>query len=695
MPCSNSGREQVRRRLEQRHDRVGRRGPAPRRPSRSPSAAARAPLARSPSLGRPHGQERVGDGQRDRVDVAGQGQRLARPVQPSRWSCRAGAGTSPGRRRTAPPGRPPRSRCTSAAPRGGRRAGRRAGPARPARPRCAATARRARPGRAGTPRAGPAPLRPRRTRPAGRPRTPAPSRAGGSAPRRHRPRRPATCRPAWPAASSTSASGSSSSSAQMLSISSSRTGPAKTASRCSRRRSGFSSRSQLHSTTASRVRWRGSAVRLPPVSSRNRSSSRAGDLLGRHRPQPRGGQLDGQRQAVQPPADGDDGADGVGVDDEARAAPRWPGRRAAARRRRSGPASGVGTERRQAPAAAAGTAVSPVMPSGSRLVASSRTPGQAASTWSASSATAAIRCSQLSRTISSSAPARRLDQAVEGTRRLGRRRGCRPARSSSRRSRRPRADSTACGQVERVVHRGQLDQPDPAGQSRSSRCPVSRASRVLPAPPGPTRVTSRGSGAGPSHPLRPRPRGRRSWSGRSAGCRAGPASAPESVGPAAGSSAGVLAQHREVDLLQRRARGRRRARRRAGAGSGRTPRARRPAARRRTAPGQRPCRRSRSGWARARPRARPGRAPARAELGLGAVLGQRRAGAGPARPRPPAAYGGSPMSARAGPWNSAQPGPGRGLGRGAVGRGPGRRGPASARSSARRASTSLRSTRSW
>ncbi len=34
------------------------------------------------------------------------------------------------------------------------------------------------------------------------------------------------------------------------------------------------SRSQLHSTTARSVRWRGSAVRLPPVSSRNRSDSR-------------------------------------------------------------------------------------------------------------------------------------------------------------------------------------------------------------------------------------------------------------------------------------------------------------------------------------------------------------------------------------------------------------------------------------
>jgi hypothetical protein len=48
-------------------------------------------------------------------------------------------------------------------------------------------------------------------------------------------------------------------------------------------------------------------VRLPPVSSRNRSSSRSGDLLRRERSQARRGQLDRQWQPVEPSADLDDG----------------------------------------------------------------------------------------------------------------------------------------------------------------------------------------------------------------------------------------------------------------------------------------------------------------------------------------------------------------------------------------------------
>ncbi len=54
---------------------------------------------------------------------------------------------------------------------------------------------------------------------------------------------------------------------------------------------------------ARRVRCRGAADRSPRDSSRNRSSSRAVDLLERQRPQPRGRELDGQRQSVECPAD--------------------------------------------------------------------------------------------------------------------------------------------------------------------------------------------------------------------------------------------------------------------------------------------------------------------------------------------------------------------------------------------------------
>ena len=79
------------------------------------------------------------------------------------------------------------------------------------------------------------------------------------------------------------------------------TPPGKTATPFGERPLGVgSSRSQLHATTARSVWCRGSAVRLPPVSSRNRSSSRSATCCDGQRPQPRGRQLDRQRQAVEP-----------------------------------------------------------------------------------------------------------------------------------------------------------------------------------------------------------------------------------------------------------------------------------------------------------------------------------------------------------------------------------------------------------
>ena len=52
-------------------------------------------------------------------------------------------------------------------------------------------------------------------------------------------------------------------------------GPANTDSRHSTTRSVSGSRSKLQSIAARSVWWRGMTVRLPPVSSRNRSSSRS------------------------------------------------------------------------------------------------------------------------------------------------------------------------------------------------------------------------------------------------------------------------------------------------------------------------------------------------------------------------------------------------------------------------------------
>ena len=50
--------------------------------------------------------------------------------------------------------------------------------------------------------------------------------------------------------------------------------PVNTESLANSRRSSSNNRSWLQSTTARSVWWRGNAVRLPPVSTRNRSSSR-------------------------------------------------------------------------------------------------------------------------------------------------------------------------------------------------------------------------------------------------------------------------------------------------------------------------------------------------------------------------------------------------------------------------------------
>ena len=59
------------------------------------------------------------------------------------------------------------------------------------------------------------------------------------------------------------------------------------------------SRSQLQSISAWRVCWRGSAVRLPPVSKRKRSSSRAA-IPSTERGAGGRGQPERQRDAVQP-----------------------------------------------------------------------------------------------------------------------------------------------------------------------------------------------------------------------------------------------------------------------------------------------------------------------------------------------------------------------------------------------------------
>ena len=142
------------------------------------------------------------------------------------------------------------------------------------------------------------------------------------------------------------------------------------------------------------------------------------------------------------------------------------------------------------------------MPSGSRLVASSRTPGTARNIASAVLAHAPSRCSQLSSTIRTSAAAAGHPAAS----RAGRRR---PAGNPSARqwprppapARRPRPARPAT--------------PRP-GTAQPARPPPAAASRVLPVPPVPVSVTRRqdSTRARISASSRPRPTNVASWAGR-------------------------------------------------------------------------------------------------------------------------------------------------------------------------------------
>ncbi len=123
--------------------------------------------------------------------------------------------------------------------------------------------------------------------------------------------------------------------------------------------------------------------RRPPVSSRNRSSSRSSDLGGRIDRDPGRRELDGERDPVEAAADLGDGRGVVVVEHEVAPGRPGPGRRTAA------PAVGgriasTSAPRRERRACAPRTIRSPATPSASRLVASTATCGHRASTSSTS-----------------------------------------------------------------------------------------------------------------------------------------------------------------------------------------------------------------------------------------------------------------------------------------------------------------------
>ena len=196
-----------------------------------------------------------------------------------------------------------------------------------------------------------------------------------------------------------------------------------------------------------------------------------GDLLRRHRPDPRRGELDGEGDAVEVAADLDDGLDVVGVDHEPvgdRAARSVNSRTAAADRAASDRGS-----RREGRATAPGGPAPRRGPSGSRLVTTTWTSGADSSRASTRSAAASSTCSQLSRTIST-------------------RRSARYDANASR---------SVVGECIAAAATLTTSSPSATGASSTSQQPSAkpaanvaatpRARRVLPTPPTPVRVTSR------------------------------------------------------------------------------------------------------------------------------------------------------------------------------------------------------------
>ena len=180
------------------------------------------------------------------------------------------------------------------------------------------------------------------------------------------------------------------------------------------------------STVARSVWWRSTAVRRPPVSRRKRSSRRAGDLGRAHRDDARRGELDRERDAVEPAADlGDRGRVRV-VERERRPRRVAPARRTAAtassrRRRRRRPCVGD-AERAQRPDLLARRRR---VPPGSWR--GSRTSAHVAERRCRRGAPAASsRCSQLSSTSSSCFAPQELDDAG--------RRASTPGRGGARRA---------------------------------------------------------------------------------------------------------------------------------------------------------------------------------------------------------------------------------------------------------------------
>ena len=189
-------------------------------------------------------------------------------------------------------------------------------------------------------------------------------------------------------------------------------------------------------------------------------------------PDPGGGQLEGQREAVELSADVDDDAEVVPVETQVRTdgagalseqGDRWS--------RRVGSADGGGTG-----SGATGRTCSPATPSLVRLVARTTRRGQPRSSDSTKGRMPSRRCSQLSRTSSMCRSERK--STTDSTTPV----------SADRRT--PNAVATAALAAEGSVTGASSHQETPSANGPDAAAAL-MASRVLPTPPTPVRVTSR------------------------------------------------------------------------------------------------------------------------------------------------------------------------------------------------------------
>jgi hypothetical protein len=257
---------------------------------------------------------------------------------------------------------------------------------------------------------------------------------------------------------------------QTASAASSSNPPAKTASRSSVSRSGSLSRLKDQSTVAWRVCCLGIALRLPPVSSRKRWSSRSLRWVR---------SMEDSRAAASSSASGIpsrrrqiEATSGATASSSVKSRS-WVRARSAKSRTASEAvmssalsASGGGSDRD-----ATRYTRSPSTPSGSLEVARMPTPGQPRTTWAQNAAASSTTCSQLSRTSSGACS--------------------RSAASSEPVSARPSVPATAAWICPPPVTGARSTNQTPSAVPSSCSAAACRARRVLPQPPAPASVTSR------------------------------------------------------------------------------------------------------------------------------------------------------------------------------------------------------------